>query len=67
MTSTVGSYLARRLHQAGLNHHFAVAGDFNLVDNAPPRRLDRGRIISADRTRGGANDPAEAAGDHLPY
>jgi pyruvate decarboxylase len=31
MTYTVGSYLARRLRQIGLKHHFAVAGDFNLV------------------------------------
>jgi TPP-dependent 2-oxoacid decarboxylase len=31
MTYTVGSYLATRLHQIGLKHHFAVAGDFNLV------------------------------------
>jgi pyruvate decarboxylase len=31
MTYTVGSYLARRLQQIGLKHHFAVAGDFNLV------------------------------------
>jgi indolepyruvate decarboxylase len=31
MTCTVGSYLARRLQQIGLKHHFAVAGDFNLV------------------------------------
>ena len=31
MTYTVGSYLAKRLHQIGLKHHFAVAGDFNLV------------------------------------
>src|ERR1700739_917026 len=28
---TVGSYLATRLQQIGLKHHFAVAGDFNLV------------------------------------
>ena len=28
---TVGSYLAVRLSQIGLKHHFAVAGDFNLV------------------------------------
>lgn len=28
---TVGSYLAARLSQIGLNHHFAVAGDYNLV------------------------------------
>jgi indolepyruvate decarboxylase len=31
MTYTVGSYLAARLSQIGLKHHFAVAGDFNLV------------------------------------
>jgi pyruvate decarboxylase len=31
MTYTVGRYLARRLQQIGLKHHFAVAGDFNLV------------------------------------
>ncbi len=30
-TYTVGSYLAARLSQIGLKHHFAVAGDFNLV------------------------------------
>jgi pyruvate decarboxylase len=28
---TVGSYLAARFSQIGLKHHFAVAGDFNLV------------------------------------
>ena len=28
---TVGTYLAKRLHQIGLSHHFAVAGDYNLV------------------------------------
>jgi indolepyruvate decarboxylase len=28
---TVGSYLAARLSQIGLKHHFALAGDFNLV------------------------------------
>jgi pyruvate decarboxylase len=28
---TVGSYLATRLSQIGLKHHFVVAGDFNLV------------------------------------
>ena len=28
---TVGSYLATRLSQIGLKHHFAVAGDYNLV------------------------------------
>jgi pyruvate decarboxylase len=28
---TVGSYLATRLSQIGLQHHFAVAGDYNLV------------------------------------
>jgi pyruvate decarboxylase len=31
MTYTVGSYVAARLSQIGLKHHFAVAGDFNLV------------------------------------
>ena len=31
MAYTVGSYLAARLSQIGLKHHFAVAGDFNLV------------------------------------
>jgi pyruvate decarboxylase len=31
MTYTVGSYIAARLSQIGLKHHFAVAGDFNLV------------------------------------
>ena len=31
MTYTVGSYLAKRLSQIGLKHHFAVAGDYNLV------------------------------------
>jgi pyruvate decarboxylase len=31
VTYTVGSYLAARLSQIGLKHHFAVAGDFNLV------------------------------------
>jgi pyruvate decarboxylase len=30
-TYTVGSYLAKRLSQIGLNHHFAVAGDYTLV------------------------------------
>jgi pyruvate decarboxylase len=29
--STVGSYLAARLSQIGVKHHFAVAGDSNLV------------------------------------
>ena len=28
---TVGTYLATRFSQIGLKHHFAVAGDFNLV------------------------------------
>ena len=28
---TVGTYLAARLSQIGLRHHFAVAGDYNLV------------------------------------
>ncbi|EHH67745.1 alpha-keto acid decarboxylase family protein [Gluconobacter morbifer] len=31
MTFTVGHYLAERLAQIGLKHHFAVAGDYNLV------------------------------------
>jgi pyruvate decarboxylase len=31
VTYTVGSYLAARLSQIGLKHHFAVAGDYNLV------------------------------------
>ena len=31
MKYTVGSYLSARLSQIGLKHHFAVAGDFNLV------------------------------------
>jgi pyruvate decarboxylase len=28
---SIGSYLATRLEQIGIKHHFAVAGDFNLV------------------------------------
>ncbi len=28
---TIGSYLGTRLEQIGLKHHFAVAGDYNLV------------------------------------
>lgn len=28
---TVGTYLAVRLAQIGLRHHFVVAGDYNLV------------------------------------
>lgn len=28
---TVGTYLATRLEQVGIQHHFAVAGDYNLV------------------------------------
>lgn len=28
---TVGTYLAKRLEQVGIKHHFAVAGDYNLV------------------------------------
>jgi len=28
---TIGSYLASRLEQIGLKHHFAVAGDYNLA------------------------------------
>ena len=31
MQYTVGSYLAARLSQIGLKHHFAVAGDYNLA------------------------------------
>ncbi|NHO34400.1 alpha-keto acid decarboxylase family protein [Acetobacter fallax] len=31
MTYTVGTYLAERFAQIGLKHHFAVAGDYNLV------------------------------------
>lgn len=31
MTYTVGMYLAERLVQIGLKHHFAVAGDYNLT------------------------------------
>jgi pyruvate decarboxylase len=31
MTYTVGTYLAARLSQIGLKHHFAVAGDYNLA------------------------------------
>ena len=31
MAYTVGSYLAARLEQIGIKHHFAVAGDYNLV------------------------------------
>src|SRR5271166_5472796 len=30
-TVTIGSYLATRLDQIGLKHHFVVAGDYNLV------------------------------------
>ena len=30
-TVTIGSYLATRLEEIGLKHHFAVAGDYNLV------------------------------------
>src|SRR5215469_11941962 len=30
-TGTVGSYLASRLEEIGVKHHFAVAGDYNLV------------------------------------
>jgi len=30
-TVTIGSYLATRLEQIGLKHHFVVAGDYNLV------------------------------------
>ncbi|WP_342627135.1 thiamine pyrophosphate-binding protein [Nguyenibacter vanlangensis] len=31
MSYTVGTYLAERLSQIGLKHHFAVAGDYNLA------------------------------------
>jgi len=31
LSSTVGAYLASRLHEIGLNHYFAVPGDYNLV------------------------------------
>lgn len=31
MAYTVGTYLAERFAQIGLKHHFAVAGDYNLV------------------------------------
>lgn len=31
VTHTVGSYLATRLSQIGLKHHFVVAGDYTLV------------------------------------
>ena len=30
-TVTIGTYLATRLEQIGLRHHFVVAGDYNLV------------------------------------
>jgi len=30
-TCMIGSYLAARLVQIGLKHHFAVAGDYKLV------------------------------------
>ena len=30
-TCSIGSYIATRLEQVGINHHFAVAGDYNLV------------------------------------
>lgn len=30
-TCSVGSYIATRLEQIGIKHHFAVAGDYNLV------------------------------------
>lgn len=31
MSYTVGTYLAERFAQIGMKHHFAVAGDYNLV------------------------------------
>ena len=30
-TQQIGTYLAARLSQIGLRHHFALAADFNLV------------------------------------
>jgi hypothetical protein len=30
-TYSVGSYLAARLEEIGVKHHFALAGDYNLV------------------------------------
>lgn len=30
-TVTIGGYLAMRLEQVGIKHHFVVAGDYNLV------------------------------------
>jgi indolepyruvate decarboxylase len=30
-TCSIGSYLASRLEEIGVKHHFAVAGDYNLV------------------------------------
>src|SRR5262249_48077422 len=30
-TVTIGSYLASRLEQIGLKHHFAIPGDYNLI------------------------------------
>lgn len=30
-TCSIGSYLASRLEEIGFQHHFAVAGDYNLV------------------------------------
>jgi TPP-dependent 2-oxoacid decarboxylase len=30
-TTTVGGYLAARLHEIGIGHYFAVPGDYNLV------------------------------------
>ena len=30
-TQHIGTYLAARLSQIGLRHHFALAADFNLV------------------------------------
>jgi TPP-dependent 2-oxoacid decarboxylase len=31
MSTTIGGYLATRLEQIGLRHHFVVPGDYNLV------------------------------------
>ncbi len=30
-SSTIGSYLAKRLEQIGIEHYFALPGDYNLV------------------------------------
>jgi hypothetical protein len=50
MTYTVGSYLAARLVQIGLKHHFAVAGDFTISRLLVISRLSRAqsRDLSAE-------------------